>query len=205
METIMDKTEKMAQTLAEIMSRYCIQKNEYMIIASYGLKCVREISDLDVGISKRGFGILKEIYKDNIKNENLSNDESIVIYLPDFGENAEIEIFELETRGFPTDKYSLPQLLEHGKLIKDKFGNNYLNVETIVSFYSDISRLDEKIYNGNYPINTERLEKNIAHLKLLCKHLNTKTKSCSCSPFMNDSFIKCLKLKLVYLRIIANQ
>lgn len=210
LETFQNKTKIMAFILSELMRCLGISSNEYMIIAGYSLKCVREITDIDVGVNKRGFEILKKEKIGSLQKAKISGHEKILIPLEKLGEGAEIEFFELEDRGFPISNYSLPNLLKENKLIKDEYGNNYFNLETTINFYSLVKKINNKFMVGDYEINLDRLNKNINHLQLLSDHLQTcqqngSTAICQCLQYNNlDSTIKYLDSKLKYLKEMSS-
>lgn len=166
------KTDQMARTLSQIMKKYKIEKTEYMIIAGYGLRNYREVTDLDVAVSRNAYDTLKRSGKFEVDLAKISGTERLCLKLPTISEDAEIEFFELEDHGFPANTFSLRNMQEKNSLIDDLYKNPYMKSETVAQFYNVIM-VDEKLMNWDYEINKERLEKNITHLKLLQKNVGT--------------------------------
>jgi len=51
----MRKTDKLAFLLRNIMLYYEIPQHDYVIIAGYGLREIREVTDVDVGVSSSAY------------------------------------------------------------------------------------------------------------------------------------------------------
>ena len=169
----------LAQRLKILMEEHEIPKIEYAIIAGYGLKDYREISDLDVILSKSAYTKLKRNRKNNgikIGSAGISKDEKLYLNVPEIDalnlkSIVEIEFFEREQTGFPSEEFSLRNLQKNGGLIEDEYENPYLSLETLVKYYTVHQDNKGKLWNGDYEINKERLEKNLSHLKLLYQNL----------------------------------
>ncbi len=164
----MRKTDIMAYILKSIMDNAKIEKEDYAIIAGYGLREFREVTDIDVSVSKAALKKLKKLNYLKVGKAKLSDNERLFIELPYIGHDAEIEIFEAENKGFPSDKFSLRNLQKNKYLTEDSFGNPYINLKCVIELYSDVKIINNKIYVGdNYEISLDRLNKNISHLNIL--------------------------------------
>ena len=160
------KTDKMAQILKWIMKRNGISKTEYFIIAGYGLRDYREVTDIDVAVSKQAYNKLRQGGQLKVGMAKISKTERLYLELPEIDSDAEIEIFELENKGFPSNKFSLRNMQKHDYLIEDLYGNPYMKPKAVAMFYN-VKLVNGKLMNSDYEISKERLEKNIRHLKLL--------------------------------------
>ena len=177
----LNNTDLLAYILSIIMKDYLIDQKEYMIIASYCLKEYREVSDLDVMITPNSYNMLKKHLLSSgigvVSIAKISKDERIVISLPTISNDAEIEIFAKEEHlGFPSNKYALKRLRNKRLLDIDKYGNQYLNIDMCIDLYSDVKKIDDKYYIGNFTITKERVHKNINHLTKILENRKDKAK-----------------------------
>jgi len=157
------KTDILALILSVLMKTVEINTDEYFIMAGYGLRGLKEIGDLDVGVNRKSFQILKQYLPSS--TAKISKTERIVLKLNKL--KTEIEFFELENKGFPSNKYSLKNLLKNKNLITDPFGNYYFNARTLADFYSEVKLIDGVYYVGDYEVSKDRIVKNINQLTLL--------------------------------------
>jgi hypothetical protein len=166
----MKKTDILALILSIIMKNNNIPNAEYVIISGYALREVREVTDLDVAVSKKAYKILKKSKIFQMGKSKINNNERLFLDLSHLGENAEIEIFEVENHGFPDDRFTVRNIHKNKYIILDPFGNPYLNAKGASNLYGDAKLIDNKIIIGDdIEINKERLIKNITQLKLLLK------------------------------------
>jgi hypothetical protein len=122
------RSDILAKVLSQIMTDLKINPNTYMIIASYCLKDIRDVSDLDVIMTKESYEMLKKNKIGTVSEAKISKDERIVITFP-FGDNVEIEFFPKDiNQGFPSENYSIKSLMEKKQLIKDAFGKRSLKL-----------------------------------------------------------------------------
>lgn len=166
----MNRTDILAYILRNIILQADLNENDYAIFAGYGLRNIREVTDLDVAVSKSGFQKLKKLDYLRKGKAKINNTVRLFLDLPFIGKDASIEFFELENKGFPSNKFSLRNLQKHNYLTKDIFNNPYINLLCVIDLYSNVKIANNKIYVGdNYEISLERLEKNISHLNILLK------------------------------------
>ena len=160
-----------AETLANFMKDNLIGSNDYAIISGYcvGRITGRKATDLDVIVNKEAFNKLKLNKNIQIKLSEISKTESLKLNT-DFGE---IEFFEREDKGFPSDTYSLDNLKKNKMLDIDEHGNSYLNEASTIQIYSDVKKVDGKLYLGDHKINIDRLKKNISHLELINNYIKS--------------------------------
>ena len=162
-----DHNSHFAKLLSEYMAQHNISSSQYAITAGYcvGQITGRQVTDLDVILSKVAYIKLKASNDPRLCNSitEISKTEKITM-LTTYGE---IEFFEREDTGFPSDTYSLKNMLENKMLDCDEFGNPYMNVRATIEHYAEIEcgRDGELVFGGNYIITKDRLEKNIQHLK----------------------------------------
>jgi len=148
------------------MARHSIPNSEYVIMAGYGVGQItgRQVTDLDVITSELAYNKLKAINDARLKISvtELSQTEKIVMDTP----YGEIEFFEREMTGFPSNAYSLRNLQTQNRLAYDEFLNPYVDAQTTIEHYAEV-RIEGKqiIFGDGYIIKKERLEKNISHLK----------------------------------------
>jgi hypothetical protein len=163
------KTYILAHVLKEIMDRCGIPQNQYMIIAGYCLKNLKEVGDLDVIVTPTAYERLKSTGLFDVLQAKISKTERLVVKLEAIGPDAEIEIFGSEpTTGFPTDDFSLVNLQKTNALISDEFGNMYYGTNTCIELYSNLEKIDNKyIIFGTFEIDEQRVRKNISHLKTI--------------------------------------
>ncbi len=189
----MNKTEVLAYILRNIITSNNIEIADYAIISGYGLKQFREVTDIDVAVSKSCFEKLRKINYLKFGKTKISNTDRLFLELPFIGDGAEIEFFELENKGFPSNRFSLKNLQKNKYLTKDNFGNPYINLKCVIDLYSDVKFDKNKIYVGdNYEISLERLEKNISHLNILL----TKQKKYNKLIKEKISFLEDIKKKI---------
>jgi hypothetical protein len=196
--------------ILKLIMGYCeIESKDYMIIAGYGLRCVRPSGDLDIGVNKEGFEKIKKKKVGELGVAKISGHERVFIKIPEIDEEAEIEIFELENRGFPIDDFSLVNLRKKRGFEMDEYGNQYFNVMTLADFYSTVGKREGKYYMGEFEIKKERLEKNISHLTLLHEHLkkcgageltSEEMEVCECLKSKKNKKLGYLKGKIEYLK-----
>lgn len=166
----LSKTNLLAYILSEIMKDIKINNDEYVIIASYCLKDMREISDLDVVVLDSAYSKLKDNNIGVVDTAKISTTERVSLRFPDLETETsgiiEIEFFpKAIDAGFPSDEYSLKALHEDKKIQYDDYGNPYYDIMTCIDQYSCISKKDDKYYMGDYEIDRKRIEKNISHLE----------------------------------------
>ena len=165
------KTDILAYLLRNIINIANISNEDYAIIAGYGLRNIREVTDLDVAVSKNAYEKLKTLDFLIEGTSKISNTPRLFIDLPFIEKDASIEFFELEKTGFPSDRYSLRNLQKNHDLILDKFQNPYINLPIVIELYSDVILKNNKLYAGEqYEIPVNRLDKNISHLQTLLKN-----------------------------------
>ena len=169
----MENTDIMAFILNLVMIDCGVTTDQYMIIASYCLRKIRDVGDLDVIVQKNAYNKLKKSKHVKFGKAHISNDEKILIELPSLGNNAEIEIFPKKPNvGFPNEYYSLENLKKNNKLISDDFGNQYFNLETCIKHYSSITVVNGKyIFGGKFTVDRQRVIKNLGHLKTIKKSM----------------------------------
>ena len=155
-----------AKLLSDFMTHHNIGPSDYAIMAGYGVGQItgRQVTDLDVVLSGLAYNKLKSINDERLKISitDLSRTEKIMMDTP----YGEIEFFEREITGFPSNAYSLRNLQAHNRLAYDEFMNPYVDAQTTIEHYAEV-RLEGKhiIFGDGYIIQKERLEKNISHLK----------------------------------------
>jgi hypothetical protein len=189
------KTDVLASVLRGIMIDLGINDTQYMIMAGYCLRDVREVGDLDVIVSESAFDKLRDKIGE-LKIAKISGDARIALQFKDIDENAEIEFFPKKRQvGFPTDYFSMGNLQDKDLLIKDKFGNPYYNIETCVGQYSApvVTKEGNKYFMGKYEIDRARIEKNISHLDTLKTYFNNHRPELVETIHMIDGKIKELK------------
>ena len=168
------RTDVLASVLRAIMVDLKIDDNQYMIIAGYCLRDFREASDLDVVVSKKAFQTLTK-HIGNRDEAKISKDERIVLAFPDIDKDAEIEFFpKAHGIGFPTNDFSMAKLQQDGRLIKDRFGNPYYNIEACVAQYSAVTRQGDVYKMGEFEIDIARINKNISHMGKIKDYLDSK-------------------------------
>lgn len=97
----------------------------------------------------------------------INNTPRLCIKLPDFGEDCEIEFFDIQDKGFPSSHFSLANIFNNNLYTYDSFGNPYLNILATVSLYSGATTQNNKIIIGDgVQISLERLNKNIMALSV---------------------------------------
>jgi hypothetical protein len=166
----------LAYLLRNIINIANISNEDYAIIAGYGLRNIREVTDLDVAVSKNAYEKLKTLDFLIEGTSKISNTPRLFIDLPFIEKDASIEFFELEKTGFPSDRYSLRNLQKNHDLILDKFQNPYINLPIVIELYSDVILKNNKLYAGEqYEIPVNRLDKNISHHKIINKKLEYLT------------------------------
>lgn len=174
-KNIWSKTDLLAILLDYMMKELEISTDHYAIISGYGLRDYKEVSDLDVILSEEAYNILQKVHYISKSTTGISKTEKLYIKFPSIDETAEIEFFQREHTGFPSDKFSLRNLQKNKYLQKDFLGNPYLNKYAVADIYSDVKIIDKDIILGDgYKISKERLEKNISHLQLLFDKTNDK-------------------------------
>lgn len=152
----------LGQTLETLMKQHGIPNAEFAIIAGYCLKHLREITDLDVIVSKEAYNKLKRSGL-KVGTAKISNTEKLYVSL---SESLEIELFEREHTGFPSDQFSLRNMQKVDGLVQDEFGNPYMKPELIVQYYK-VYQKDGKFWNWDHEISEERYQKNLNHIKLI--------------------------------------
>jgi hypothetical protein len=168
------RTDVLACVLRAIVVDLKIADREYMIIAGYCLRDFREVSDLDVVVSTDAFKILTA----NIGNSDeakISGGARLVLAFPDIDKDAEIEFFPKDHGiGFPTNDFSMAKLQQDGRLIKDRFGNPYYNIEACVAQYSAVTKQGNQYKMGEFEIDIARINKNISHMGKIKDYLDSK-------------------------------
>ena len=150
-----------AQHLANFMKENNISNKDYAIIAGY---CVaqltkRSVTDLDVIVSKDAYEKLSEVLLHG--SAEITKTNKLFLETP----YGEIEFFERENTGFPSKQFSLTNLQKNNMLNYDDFNNPYLNTKATILHYSDVKKINGKLFIGdNHEISQERLRKNISHL-----------------------------------------
>jgi|SRR5579872_7331877 len=151
----------LVQKLKEILTFANVEKNDYAIIAGYCLYQMRDVGDIDVIVSKNAFEKLEtlDILKKGIAT--LDGVKKLYIEFEDIGNNAEIEFFEKENKGFPDDRFSLRNMQVKNMLVDDDYGNCMIAPLYLLEFYSNIDHIRS---------NKARILKNIGHLNLIKEH-----------------------------------
>lgn len=183
------KNDLLALILNFIIKDARITRDDYAVIASYGMRDFREVGDLDVIVSIRGYQMIKDLGYINVGEAKISKTERLFIEFPSIDEDAEIEFFEREDEGFPNNDFSLTNLKKNKYLKLDFVGNPYLNTIALVNIYSVVEIRDGKIYNGNYEIDINRLNKNISHLRKILENTS------GYEDLINDKIAKLERIK----------
>lgn len=168
--------QKFAEYLATFMKKHHVNNTDYAIIAGYAVGQItgRVVTDLDVIVNKKAYAILSNITDNKNLHESttaISNTKKVQLDT-EFGE---IEFFERENTGFPSDAFSLTNLHKNDMLSYDKFGNPYLNEMATIEHYANIKKDGDKYILGDYNVNKERVEKNINHLTAIYNVNKKKT------------------------------
>ena len=222
LETINNQVEELKGTsegknrimslVLKLIMGYCgVGQKDYMILAGYGLKCIRPTTDIDVGVKKGAFDKIKKKKIGEMSIAKIGQqsriDQRIVIKIPEIDKDAEIEIFEHQSHGFPLGRFSITNLSKKNSFTKDEYGNQYYNVQTLADFYSCVKKRNDEYYWGELDIKKERFEKNLKHLTLLYEHLqkckngdlsSEELEVCDCLGHKND--LKYLKNRIDYLK-----
>lgn len=144
------KHDALSSLLYEII-KYCdIDKESYMIIGSYGLRDYREIGDLDVMMNSDQYKKLtkltdKKITTGKMKSNNqpfwkLDFTDEYNKIIPNTNDFS-IEIFDQNPDdGFPDKNFSLNKLKKENGLDRDKNGNYFFNLKTLLAWKKTMSR-----------------------------------------------------------------
>lgn len=162
------KTHILAHVLKLIMNWCGIDKSEYMIMASYCLKDIREVGDLDVIVIPSAYQKLRLTGIFEVSQAKMSTGERLEISLKSIDPEASIEIFGWEpTQGFPSDYFSLSNLQGQNLLVEDEFSNPYFGIRTCINLYSDLEKVGSKyiIPGTHIELDEARVRKNISHLE----------------------------------------
>lgn len=141
------KHEKLAEILKKIIDACNIEPDSYFILGSYALREYREINDLDLNMDEKEFDKLvkcapygkKEIYNNQIRWFFDLTDKYKLI--DPTSNDFSIEIFKKKPLdGFPNENYSLQRLKENNGLDKDKYGHQFFNLKTLLSWKKTMNR-----------------------------------------------------------------
>jgi len=148
-----------AQFLANFMKEQNIDNSQYALIAGYCVAQIveRNVTDLDVIVTEEAYKKLSLVLSKG--TTEISKTSKLKLDT----EYGEIEFFEREKHGFPSDEFSLDNLHKNNMLVNDEFDNPYLNREATINHYADVKKVF--ILGDKHEITKERLEKNISHLE----------------------------------------
>lgn len=163
---ILSKTYFLAFYVKLLCLRYRIKVSDYAIIAGYCLhKYGRIVTDIDVIVNDSAF---EKLHIANVGKFSINGVEKILITIPNT--NLEIEIYKRETTGFPSNYFSVTNLHKNNLVDYDKFNNPYLNEKTLIHFYSEVKKTDNRFCVGDQFFSKEKIQKNIGHLRLVQTH-----------------------------------
>jgi len=161
-----------AEYLANFMKEHDIANTQYAIIAGYCVARItgRIVTDLDVIISKDAYNKLSDAI-DSSESAAISKTPKLSLET----QYGEIEFFERENTGFPSNTFSLKNLHKNKMLDYDEFDNPFLNTQATILHYADVKKVGDKLILGEgHEITPERLKKNISHLTLINNIINDK-------------------------------
>tara|TARA_R100001163_G_scaffold65718_1_gene64244 strand:- start:4979 stop:5608 length:630 start_codon:yes stop_codon:yes gene_type:complete len=124
--------------ILSMIVNFCgIDQSKYHILASYGIRAIKQIGDLDINMEEKEW---KKLEKSGMGKAGIYNNQlRYFIELPEVSDDAEMEIFSKKTtEGFPDPSFSHKSL--QPMLLVDQFGHHYYHVDTLVRWKQIVHR-----------------------------------------------------------------
>lgn len=118
--------------------QFCeIDQSKYHILASYGIRAIKQVGDLDINMDSHEW---KKLERSGMGKAGIYNGQMrYFIEIPEISDDAEMEIFSKKpSEGFPNSDFSHSKLED--KFMIDQFGHNYYHVDTLIKWKEIVHR-----------------------------------------------------------------